>query len=251
MKKKIKLRKKYIFNKKNKKSFFYLILIIVIGVSYFIVKLVGDMAVPSLMRYAEREAYKITNIIVNKTVENSLDDYDLYIINKDNNDNINMLDFNTIEVNKLLTRIITNIQKNFQHISSGNFNSSDIYDFDLEDYDKKNLEKGIIYRIPIGVISNTTLLSNLGPTIPVKITLNGDIKGNVSTKVTNYGINNALIETTVNLEINQLIMLPITSKNVKINLSIPIAMKLIQGLVPNFYYNGIDKNSNTVTLPIE
>lgn len=256
MKKKIHLRKKYVLKiKKNKKNIFIFSIIMVIIISYLIIKIVGDLAVPPLKKYAKREANKLTNIIVTRTIDKivneDLDVDELYIVNKDSNNNINMIDFNTIQVNSLLTNVITQIQNNLQNIQDGNLDKINIEELGLEKYDKDNLEKGIIYRIPLGIISNNTILSNLGPTIPVKVNLNGEISGNISTKVTNYGINNALIETIINLEINQLVMLPISSEVMKVTANIPIAMKLVQGIVPNYYFNGIDKNSNTLTVPIE
>lgn len=256
MRAKIKLKKKYIFKIKNKRKILLLISLILIAfLTYFIIKLVGDMAVPTLTSYAKIEANKLTNIVVNRTIEkivnNNLNVDDFYIINKDNDNNINMIDFNTVEVNNILTKIINNVQNNLQKIEDGNINDLNISELGLQEYDKENLERGIIYRIPLGIITDTTILSNLGPTIPIKIALNGEISGNISTKITNYGINNALLETIINLEINQLVMLPVASSEMSVTTSVPIAMKLVQGIVPTYYFNGIDKNSNTINVPIE
>ena len=256
MRKRIYLKKKYILRiKKNRKNIFLLTIIMVLIVSYLVIKIVGDLAVPPLKKYAKNEANKLTNIVVTRTIEKIVNDDlnvdELYIINMDANNNINMIDFNTIEVNSLLTNVITEIQNNLQNIQDGNIDKINMEELGLQKYDKNNLERGIIYRIPLGIISNNTILSNLGPMIPVKVNLNGEISGNISTKVTNYGINNALIETIIHLEINQLVMLPISSDEIKVTSEIPIAMKLVQGIVPNYYFNGIDKNSNTLTVPIE
>ena len=60
-----------------------------------------------------------------------------------------------------------------------------------------------------------------------------------------------MLETNINIEINQLVVLPIATKEMKITSSVPIAMKLVQGTVPNYYFNGIDRNSNTITIPTE
>ena len=256
MKRKVHLKKKHIFKIKIKrKKLLYLSLIFVVFITYLVIKVVGDMAVPTLTNFAKIEANKLTNIVVNRTVEkivnNDLKVDDLYMINKDNNNNINMIDFNTIEVNNLVTKIINNVQNNLQKIEDGNIDSLNISELGLQEYNKENLERGIIYRIPLGIITDTTILSNLGPTVPVKVSLNGEISGNISTKITNYGINNALLETIINLEINQLVMLPVASSEMSIKTSIPIAMKLVQGIVPSYYFNGVDKKSNTVNLPIE
>ena len=46
----------------------------------------------------------------------------------------------------------------------------------------------------MGIITNNALLSNLGPKVPVKINLVGNVISNVGTKVENYGINSIMVE---------------------------------------------------------
>ena len=70
------------------------------------------------------------------------------------------------------------------------------------------------------------------------------------TKVTNYGINSALIEISLETRIKEKVILPITSKEIQVTQSTPIAIKLVQGTVPNYYSNGINK-SETFSIPIE
>lgn len=70
------------------------------------------------------------------------------------------------------------------------------------------------------------------------------------TKVTNYGINSALIEVNLQIKIKEKVILPITTKEIEVISNTPIAIKLIQGTVPNYYSNGINKNE-TFSIPIE
>ena len=70
------------------------------------------------------------------------------------------------------------------------------------------------------------------------------------TKITNYGINSALIEVNLEIKIKEKIILPITSKEIEVIQNTPIAIKLIQGTVPNYYSNGINKNE-TFSIPLE
>ena len=94
-----------------------------------------------------------------------------------------------------------------------------------------------------------SFLSNLGPKIPVKINLVGNIISGVETKVTNYGINNAMIEVYVHLQVNIQVILPFLSDTVQVDTLVPIAMKLIQGSVPNYY--GGNLSSPLLSLPVE
>ena len=90
------------------------------------------------------------------------------------------------------------------------------------------------------------LLSNIGPKIPVKISLVGDVSTNFSTEIVEYGINNALLKVIVNISVTTKVILPITSEDLTINANIPIGMKVIQGKIPNYYLNGFTTKSNIV-----
>ena len=122
----------------------------------------------------------------------------------------------------------------------------------LEDLENGNIEKikntalfssrikeGIIFEIPSGVVFNNIILANIGPKVPVKLNLTGDILTNISTKVTDYGINNAVVEVIVNVEVYEQVILPFTTTRITINTDIPIAIKLIQGEIPSYYFNNL------------
>ena len=63
------------------------------------------------------------------------------------------------------------------------------------------LDKGIITYIPFGMVTGSSLLYNLGPKIPVKLSLVGDVVTGFSTDVTEYGINNALIKLMIDVKV--------------------------------------------------
>ena len=120
-------------------------------------------------------------------------------------------------------------------------------DNSLDSFDTDLLEKGIILEVPLGVISNSALLTNLGPKVPVKLSLIGDVSSGFSTEVEEYGINNALITLNIDIEVNAKVVLPFVSDDMNISASIPIAMKVIQGKIPEYYLNGFTTKSNIVT----
>ena len=88
------------------------------------------------------------------------------------------------------------------------------------------------------------ILYNLGPKIPVKLSLVGDVVTGFSTDVTEYGINNALIKLMIDVKVDTRIILPIISEEINIDASIPIAMKVVQGKIPDYYMNGFSSRSN-------
>ena len=65
-----------------------------------------------------------------------------------------------------------------------------------------------------------------------------------------YGINNALIEVSIKIEIEQQILLPLVSRRIKVDTNIPVALKIIPGKVPDYYYQGgIVTKSEPFSLP--
>ena len=65
----------------------------------------------------------------------------------------------------------------------------------------------------------------------------GDVITDVDTNLKSYGINNALVNIDVNVTVSIKVILPFKSNTISTTTNIPIAMKLIQGEVPNYYYS--------------
>lgn len=251
------LRKKYIW--KNKKINKYTILMITLFFLFlsvfFVFSYINKKITPELESYAEYELKKFNTLIINKMIVKEINDTisleDLFVITKDNEDSIHTIDFNPIAVNRLLSIITGSIQTDFQNLEQGNYEKLNLQDNVLSSYNKDLLKRGIVFTIPSGMVFHNTFLNNLGPKIPVRFSLTGDIVSKVNTKVTNYGINNALLEVNADVTITERMILPFLSKNISTTVTVPIVIKMIQGTVPDYYFNGIDKNSNLVTLPIQ
>ena len=87
----------------------------------------------------------------------------------------------------------------------------------------------------------------MGPKIPVKVKYSGNVGLDVKTKVSEYGLNSALIEVYVYVEVTQRTIIPFQSKDIKLTSEIPIIMKVVKGKIPS-YISGINKN---YSLPME
>lgn len=208
---------------------------------------------PVLLNYAELEIKRLSTLVITKAVSkhitDELDIEKLFIINKDNDGKILTIDFNSALVNKFLTTTASSVQISLRQIEKGNIDILQLSDDVEVEFDKKKLEEGIIFEIPFGLVYKNALLSNLGPKIPVRLNVMGDITSNIKTKVTNYGINNALVEVFIDIKIDEQVILPFTSKKVTIKSNIPVALKIIEGSVPNYYFNGMQNTSPIISLP--
>lgn len=245
---KVKLRKK--IKIRNKITIIIILLLISILVVF---KIFNRFAKPIFMTYAKSETKKLATLIINnavsKQVSENLTVDNLFNITNDKNGNITSISFNSVIVNKVLTTTTSSVELNLRYIQNGQVDLLEIPNDVLISYDKEKLKKGIVYEMPFGVIFNNSILTNISPRIPVKLNLIGSITSQIDTKITNYGINNALIEVYINLELDLQVILPFVSDKTTVKTSVPVAIKLIQGSVPNYYSNGL--SSPSISIPIE
>ena len=222
---------------------------------FILFKYINNKVGPLLLNYAEIESKKLSSIIVSKAINNEiakeLTIENLFIVTKSEDGEIRTIDFNPVLVNQLLLKATTAVQTNLKYLEDGDIDKLELGENVLINYDPNNLRQGIFYKVPIGIVFNNALLANLGPKIPVRFSLIGDIIANVMTNVTNYGINNALIDAKIHLKLNQRVILPIATRDISVEVTVPIALKIVQGVVPEYYFNGFSTNSELFTLPIE
>ena len=69
----------------------------------------------------------------------------------------------------------------------------------------------------------------------------------LKTNVKNYGINNVMIEISIQIDVEERILLPFHSKKIAVSSEIPLAIKIIEGQVPNYYSTGLKENSPIIS----
>ncbi len=250
MRKKIKKYKKIKIT--NKDKIIILIILVFIGI-YSSFLYINDKIMPTLNNYASQEIIKITsqivNLSINKEITDQIDIENLFLINKNINEEINTIDFNPIIVNKLLTSVTTNIYENLIELENGVLNLNSYQNDPNLEY--KNENNGVIFYIPSLLPLNNSLLSNLGPKIPVRLNLVGNVISNIKTEIKEYGINNALLEVFIEVETSVQVIMPFLTEKITIDSKIPISIKLINGSVPEYYANGINENSSILSIPVD
>lgn len=253
MNKRVRLKHKFVVGKPKKRNIIIIIFIFFLISLFFVLRYINSKVSPVILNYAELELRKLSSVIINSAVSTSTKNMnfeELFIVTKDNNGEIKTIDFNPIEVNELLALATEVIQNNLKRLEEGDIEELDLSNSSyLGSADK--LKDGVIFEIPSGLAFGNSFFNNLGPKVPVKISLVGDIFSEISTKVTNYGINNALIEIRINLRLTEQVFLPTSSNKIEIETSIPLTLKLIQGTVPSYYLTGINQNSSSFRLPTE
>lgn len=238
--KRINLKKRKKHKKLNK---IVIIAIISIILATFILKYVNKEISPKLINYASLEIKKLSNLIITESINEEefekLNVDDIYKITKNNNNEILTVDINTVILNKMIKKATENIQQRLKKLEKG--------EVDENNQENKN---GVVLKIPLGEIYNNFLLADLGPKIPVKLKIIGNIETKINTNVKNYGINSSLIELSLDITVKEKVILPISTNEIRVNQTFPLTIKMIEGKIPNYYSNGINK-SEILSIPIE
>lgn len=238
--KRINLKKRKKHKKLNKIVIITIISLILVA---FLLKYINKEISPKLINYASLEIKKLSNIIITESINEEeferLNVDDIYKITKNNNNEILTVDINTVILNKMIKKTTENIQERLKKLEKG--------EVDENNQENKN---GVVLKIPLGEIYNNFLLADLGPKIPVKLKIIGNIETKINTNVKNYGINSSLIELSLDITVKEKVILPISTNEIRVNQTFPLTIKMIEGKIPNYYSNGINK-SEILSIPIE
>lgn len=245
--------KMVIRKKKNKHIILKLIVIIIIAIfcSIMLIKYFSDKINPGLMIYAEDEVTRLASLVITHSINDEfieeIDEENIFEIVRNNIGEIQLISYNAKKVNDLLNSIAVIVQNNLKAIEDGNIEFLDLSGSYLKEYDGDLLKEGIISEIPFGSFLDNTLLSNVGPKIPVRFTLIGDVTTSIKTDVKEYGINSALLQVFIEVSVNFRVNLPFISNKINVVDSMPISIKIIQGSIPEFYTGGFKSNYGLVS----
>src|SRR5690625_470244 len=104
-----------------------------------------------------------------------------------------------------------------------------------------------VVEIPIGQVTGNTILANLGPKIPVHFEIVGNLKSDVVHEVKEFGVNAALIEIYIPVEVSIQIVIPFSTTTAEVSTRVFIDSRVIMGDVPEFYSDG--ESGTSVTFP--
>ena len=201
---------------------------------YYFNKVLGK----NIIVYAENEVKYLTTIVINNSIKKynqESNSANYLIIEKNTKGEINLISYNTKLINQATTKITEILETDLKYLTQANFQKINIKidTIPKEYYDK--IKECTILTIPIGNITGNNLLNNIGPKIPIKIKLVDNVNTIFKTKVKEYGLNNALIETYIEVKVTIAIQMPFLSKKINIKNQIPLTTQLIQGTIPEYH----------------
>ncbi|MBR4617754.1 MAG: hypothetical protein IKO49_00365 [Bacilli bacterium] len=239
----------------NRKKIFLFFIIIIVSLTFgFLLSIeFKHKYKKKLEKYAINETKHFIVNLVKEIVNNSYEDkYDekIFAITRNNYDEIEIIDFNTKEVNKILEKITINIEKNLNFLEKSQIENILYLDNEFKGRNYKFLKKGVLFDLGDDFFNEKFIFSS-DTKIPVKLSFIGNVYTSISTNIKNYGYNSAYLEVNILVEIKEKVKLPTSSFEYTIKQRYPIAVKIIQGNVPNYYNNQFSSSSNSYSLPIK
>lgn len=171
--------------------------------------------------YYKKNIYDKLNIAINEAIEKTDIDNLLYLY-KNNSDEILYVDYN--------------LKKSYAVQKS------------VKEYILSSLDENFDIKFPFLVGSKNIFLNNYGPKITVRINYVNSLLTNIYTKVTNYGLNNALLEVYIKINVEGQIITPITEKKEVLSYDMLLSSKVINGRVPSFYGSSFSKESGILNI---
>ena len=239
-------------SKRKRKLVPLLIPAILLAIVFFFF-LVNARLTPTYVRYAEIQTKKIAAHVINQAIStriaNILDVNDIIEHVPTDTSNMVTTKFNTEIINRVLADTRNLVEMHLAQAEAGNLDMLPLEDIE---YDPVKMEDqgGVVFYLPLGQATGIPLLGNLGPKIPIRFHVIGDVQANVAASIEQFGINNAYIEVNILLRVNVEIIVPLATKTSVVEQKIPVAIGLVQGAVPHIFSSG-DAGGAQFEVPIE
>lgn len=227
-------------------------LILAIGFFFYVVNM---RLTPTYVQYAEVQTKKIASHVISQAIStriaNVLDVNDIIEHVPTETSEMVTTKFNTEIINRVLADTRNLVELHLERAEAGNIDMLPMSD-NIE-YDPQTMEDqgGIVFFVPIGQATNIPLLGNLGPKIPIRFHVVGDVHANVEASIEEFGINNAYIEVNIVLQVNVQIIVPLATKTSVVEQKIPVAIGLVQGAVPHIFSKGDGLTKPSIEVPVE
>lgn len=212
-------------------------------VAGFVIYYFNNLLSPALIKSASISVEKITSVIVSNCVKKYLvdDGVDMNLVEiiRDDNGRVQFVRYDTASVNKISMEISDLVLEDINYLALGEFEKIDFILPNITEKYYREISDGIIFGISIGNIFNNNFLANIGPRIPLKMNLNGNVDVEIKNKITEYGMNNALMEIYIEVRVRPVIVMPFLSEEIDIVNTIPLVTEIIQGEVPDNYLGNV------------
>lgn len=180
---------------------------------------------------------EINNFIISNKIDDSKK---LYKLIYDDNKNVTSAELNINYINYYLSDYIKSFN---DHLKNSLYNEL------TKDYFKSIKTKNNTYLlVPIGIIYDNPFLFNVGPNIILHYDYISSITFNVELDISDYGLNNILVNIYLNLDVEQSALKPILDTTNKYNYRFLISSNIVYGKVSDYVGTNITSKSSPVTI---
>ena len=208
----------------------------------FSIYILNARLMPTYLQYAEVQTHKVASYVVSKAINSRtssvLDVNEIIVDLPTQSTDMITTKFNTEIINQVRAETTTLVKEYLEQAENGDL--SHLPNLENVEYDVGKMEAGdgIVFFVPLGQAMNIPIIGNLGPKIPIRFHIIGNVHSNVESKVSEFGINNAIVEVDLLIEVNVQIIIPFASQSASVEQKIPIAIGLVRGTVPHIYSAG-------------
>ncbi len=242
-------KSKHLSHGKKLNKIIFITIILIFLFTFFLLSNFVQQMDHSLIQISTNEISRVTYRFItdelNGSVFNETNLDHILILEQNQQGEILYVDFNLDQAYQVLDQVSSILTHSFDQLESGNV-SVQYLDSDLSH------ELGsMVLSIPIGNSFKHMYFYNFGPRIPVRINFVGSVLTNLKTKVTDYGLNNALVELFVYIEFKTQILTPFDVEEITLKYDAVIASMMIEGKVPSVYGGVIEKDSTIYSKDIK
>jgi sporulation protein YunB len=226
------------------RTIFLLTLLIFVGFTIQGLWMINKGIEPTIMSYAKTKSSQLAkeaiNDAISKRLANEIDINKLIVSHEREGSEKVSYSFDPSEYNSLITQVHMRVERHLELLENGNLNEMEDLklpdDVEIErDEEELQKEQGVVLWVPLGLATRNALLSNLGPKVPVRLEIIGEVASEIRTKMEKVGINNTYIEMFIDLNVQLNVIIPSATDNIVVTNSIKIGDLFIEGTVPDFY----------------
>ena len=189
--------------------------------------------IPFIKEYGQMEIERFNQLVISHSYFTDQKQYDeLVIIERNEENEIALLDFDMVKVNQLANRIVLDIENIYSQIENGTYQAQD------ESYYQRRMEEvsqtGIIASLSLNTLFHLPSFLML-PSIPLTYKHLSSVGSSISKKIENYGVNHVMIELSIDIKMNIAMIYPFFEQYHPQVISIPILLEIFQGQVPLVY----------------
>ena len=189
--------------------------------------------IPFIKEYGQMEIERFNQLVISHSYFTDQKQYDeLVIIERNEENEIALLDFDMVKVNQLANRIVLDIENIYSQIENGTYQAQD------ESYYQRRMEEvsqtGIIASLSLNTLFHLPSFLML-PSIPLTYKHLSSVGSSISKKIENYGVNHVMIELSIEIRMNIAMVYPFFEQYHTQVISIPILLEIFQGQVPLVY----------------